>query len=497
MRIWRGLRRIAGGAVLLICALTVPLRAQSVGMPAASPTAAAAAPARAQAAYSLPPEQLAKAVALSRIRITLGIAGAVWGMVFLWLLLATRGWAALERRMQGITDRAWMQRGLFFAAFIVITSLAGLPLDGLAHHFERAYGISVQGWGSWLSDNAKALGLALVLGTPILLLFQSVVRRRPRRYWLDAWAVTLPILAFLLFVEPLFEPIFNHFEPLQKNHAALVNELEKVAVRTGTDIPPSRMYLMKASRKTNGLNAYVSGLGATKRIVVWDTTAGRIPDDEVLFIFGHESGHYVLDHIAKGFAGSAVGLFFLYWICAGSAASLLRRFGQGWGATDLQTPDSGPAEGPPGLDSCTGFVVLVFTISIAMFLTEPVSNAISRHFEHEADVYGQEAIHGIVADPQKTAVAAFNALGAAWLEDPHPNALVVFWLYDHPSIQQRAEFAAHYDPWADGGHGQFFSYQGSGDDRSGQELEALDDAGGARGQSSVATTFQMPPAQKR
>ena len=93
-----------------------------------------------------------------------------------------------------------------------------------------------------------------------------------------------------------------------------------MVARTGTNIPPDRMYLMKASEKTNGLNAYVSGIGATKRIVVWDTTAGRIPDDEVLFIFGHESGHYVLNHIPKGFACTVVALFFVYWGCAAFAA---------------------------------------------------------------------------------------------------------------------------------------------------------------------------------
>ena len=76
------------------------------------------------------------------------------------------------------------------------------------------------------------------------------------------------------------------------------------------------MFLMNASEKTNGLNAYVNGIGATKRIVVWDTTAGRIPDDEVMFIFGHESGHYVLNHIPKVLAGSAPALFFVYWACA-------------------------------------------------------------------------------------------------------------------------------------------------------------------------------------
>ncbi len=87
----------------------------------------------------------------------------------------------------------------------------------------------------------------------------------------------------------------------------------------------------------------------------------------------------------------------------------------------------------------------------------PVGNTVSRHFEHEADVYGQEAVHGLVADPQKTAVSSFNHLGEAWLDDPNPNAFVEFWSYSHPSVQRRAEFAGHYDPWANGGHGEFFT----------------------------------------
>jgi Zn-dependent protease with chaperone function len=441
--------------VALVAGLaSLPLQAQTAAPSPAPAAIATAAPAQSapQQAYTLPPEKLAKAIALSRIRVTLGIAGAFWGIVFLGLLLSLRAWVAIERWTERLSGRRWVQGLGFFAAFFLVTTLAGLPLDAIAHHFERAYGISVQAWGSWLGDQAKALGLTLLVGVPILLLFHWIVRRWPRRYWLAGWVVTLPILAFSIFLEPLFEPIFFHFEPLQKNHAALVSELEKVAARTGTNIPPSRMVLMKASVKTNGLNAYVSGLGATKRIVVWDTTAGRIPDDEVLFIFGHESGHYVLHHIAKGFAGSAVGLFFVYWACAAFAAWLVKRFGARW--IGLKPEDLIHAE--PALASRTGFVVLLFAISIAGFLTEPVVNAVSRHFERQADVYGQEAIHGIVADPERTAVAAFNDLGAAWLEDPHPNPILVFWLYDHPSIQQRAEFAAHYNPWANGGRGEFF-----------------------------------------
>jgi Zn-dependent protease with chaperone function len=436
-------------AVLVAGMLPRPCAALQASAPQA-PAAAQPAPAQPAAqAYSLPPEKLAKAIALSRIRNILDITGSLWALVFLWLLLATCGWAKLESWVQRISRHRWLQGLLFFAAFFVVTTLAGIPFDILSHHYERAYGISVQGWPSWLGDQSKALGLSVLIGSLILLLFNWIVRRWPRRYWLGIWVVTLPILVLLLFVSPLLEPIFNKFEPLAKNHPALVAELEKVVTRTGTSIPPERMYLMKASLKTNGLNAYVSGLGATKRVVVWDTTAGRIPDDEVMFVFGHESGHYVLHHIPKIIAGWAIALFFVYWGCACAAAWLARRFGTRW---LLQNEE---AQTVP-LSTRAGFVVLLFAISVVSFFLTPASNAFSRHFEHEADVYGQEAIHGLVPDPQKTAVAGFNALGEAWLEDPNPSPFIEFWEYNHPSVQTRANFALHYDPWANGGYGRFF-----------------------------------------
>jgi len=408
----------------------------------AQPSNAGAPSGKPQQAYTLPPDKLAKAIALSRIRNILDIVGSVWGLAVLWMLLATRVAAGLEVWVQRIFRRPWLQGMLFFAVFLVMLTAANLPLDIYGHHVSRAYGISVQGWIGWFADLAKSLGLTLVVGAPVLLLFNWIVRSWPRRFWLGCWMVAVPLIVLSAFLEPLAEPIFNHYEPLAKEHPALVAELETVVARTGTNIPPDRMFLMKASTKTNGLNAYVSGIGATKRIVVWDTTAGRIPDDEILFIFAHESGHYVLNHIPKGIALTAVALFFVFWGCAGFAAWLVRRFGARWGAESIS--------------SRTGFVVLLFVASVASFLLDPVSNAVSRHFEHQADVYGQEAIHGLVPDPQKTAVASFNALGQAWLDDPDPSLFIEVWLYNHPSTQNRANVALHYDPWANGGHGEFF-----------------------------------------
>jgi len=437
-------------AVLLSGIAGRPSAAQtSAALPAPSPSTAQPSPAAPAQAYTLPPDKLAKAVALDRLRNILDIVSGVWGVVFLWLLLATGAAARMEALVKRISSKPWQQGLQFFALLLIAMTLASLPIGAIGHYASVANGISVQGWGSWFVDLAKSLGLAVGIGSPILLLFNWIVRRWPSRYWFAAWLVALPIMVIGAFVSPLFEPIFDQYEPLSKNHASLVEKLETVVARTGTNIPPDRMFLMKASLKTNGLNAYVDGLGPTKRIVVWDNTAGRIPDDEVQFIFGHESGHYVLNHIPKGLAVSAVGLLFIFWACAGFAAWLARRLGANWG---LETSDGGSP-----LASRAGFVVLIFAITLAGFLLEPVDNAVSRYFEHQADVYGQEAMHGLVPDPRKTAVASFQALGEAWLEDPNPNPIIEFWLYNHPSVKNRANFAAQYDPWANGGHGEFFA----------------------------------------
>ena len=264
------------------------------------------------------------------------------------------------------------------------------------------------------------------------------------RYWLWFWAAMVPVTVLGAFLLPeIIEPIFNTYEPLTKSHSALVTDLERVVARTGTHIPPNRMFLMVASDKSNGLNAYVTGIGSTKRIVVWDTTADRMPEDEILFTFAHESGHYVLNHIPKGLAAGAVGMLALFWATATLAQGLSRRFGREWSV--------------PNLACLPGLAVLLLAASLLQIIADPIENTASRYVEHQADVYGQEAIHTIVPNPQKTAVAAFNRLGAAYLDDPNPNPFLEFWTYDHPSIQSRATFAEHYNPWTAGQQPQYFS----------------------------------------
>jgi STE24 endopeptidase len=394
--------------------------------------------------YHLPPEKLTQAIALSHERLIVHFGEEFWELALLWLLLATgtanrlAGWAAAR------THKSWLQAAIFSGILITLMFFAvDIPFGAIAHAFSMRYGISIEGWGAWLLDEAKVLGLTILLEAPILTLVFWLLHWSPRRYWLWFAAAAIPIILLGTFLlPPLIEPIFNDFEPLAQSHAALAQQLERVVERTGTSIPPERMFLMKASEKSNGLNAYVTGLGSSKRIVVWDTTADRMPADEILSTFAHETGHYVLNHIPKGLALASVGMFALFWATARIAESLARRFGGVWQVSTVA--------------SLPGLVVLLLALTALQIVTEPLTNSASRYVEHEADVYGQEAIHGLVPDPQKTAVAAFNHLGEAYLDDPNPNPFLEFWSYDHPSIQSRATFAAQYDPWASGHKPRFF-----------------------------------------
>jgi Zn-dependent protease with chaperone function len=100
--------------------------------------------------------------------------------------------------------------------------------------------------------------------------------------------------------------------------------------------------------------------------------------------------------------------------------------------------------------------VLVLVLNVLNFLTEPIDNGFSRRIEHNADVYGQEAIHGIVADPQTTVQRGFQRLGETSLDDPTPHPFVEFWTSSHPSTASRAAFAAAYNPWEAEQHPKYF-----------------------------------------
>jgi Zn-dependent protease with chaperone function len=301
---------------------------------------------------------------------------------------------------------------------------------GLSLHYQQ----SVQLWGSWFLDWSKAVLIELAFLALMGLILFLVIKKSPRRWWFYFWLASLPIILGIFILEPIVvDPLFYKFEPLANQHPQLTTDLQKLTRRAGLQIPRDRMFLMNASSKNNEINAYVTGLGASKRVVIFDNTIQKLTPQETLFIFGHESGHYVLNHIRNGFVFFAfVSLIVLY-----AAYRLLHAVLARWGT---RCKVYGPQD-------WAALAVLMLILEGIMFFSSPIINGYSRTQEHAADVFGLELIHGIVPNSAQVAAHAFQALGEIDLADPNPPAFITFWMYSHPPLAERLVFAHSYDPW--------------------------------------------------
>jgi len=393
-------------------------------------------------AYTLPPELYKKARDRSRIHFRLALIGFVYGLVVLWVILQWRLAAKYRDWAEKLSPRRFLQALVFSPLLLLTIAILTLPLDIYSQTVEKHFGISVQGWGSWAWDWTKAELITLVVGTILIWLLYIVLRRSQRRWWFYFWLIALPIGVFLFFIGPwVIDPLFHKFEPLQRKDPVLTAALEQMVRRAGENIPPERMFWMGAAEKTTALDAYVTGIGASKRIVVFDTTIAKMSTPQIVFGAGHEMGHYILEHIPKGLAFFAALFLLLFYLGYRLIGWMLARWGEGWQIRALDDWASLPA--------------LLLLLSVFLFLANPVASAFSRYLEHQADQYGLEVTHGLTPDSGQVAAQAFQVLGEVDLADPDPNPVDVFLFYSHPSIPERIQFCLTYDPWSKGGHGEF------------------------------------------
>lgn len=398
-------------------------------------------------AYTLPPELYAKAVKYSRAQYILYFAGFAWGVIVLLLVLAWRLAPKYRDWAEHATRVRFLQAVIFTPILLLTIAVIELPVDIYGHWLSRNYGISIESWASWFGDWAKSQGLSLILGIFLVWILYAIIRRSPRRWWLYFWLAALPILFFVIFLTPMvIDPMFNQFEPLQKTDPQLVTALEEVVHRAemnhaGMNIPPDRMFLMKASEKTNAVDAYVTGIGASKRVVVWDTTIQKMTVPETMFVFGHEMGHYVLNHVYKGLVFGALLALVLLYIGFHAILWTLGRRSSRWSIRST--------------DDWASLPVLLLWLTILGFFASPIGNSFSRHIEHQADQYGLEVTHGLIPNSKQVAAQSFQILGEVDLADPDPNPFIKVWLFSHPPLAERVNFALTYDPWAEGKQPEF------------------------------------------
>ncbi|HMD43291.1 MAG TPA: M48 family metallopeptidase [Candidatus Acidoferrum sp.] len=392
--------------------------------------------------YRLPPGRYEKAVAFARAENGLYFISIGWGILSILLLLQLGIVAKLRDFAEGVGRSRVLQSLIFIPCLILILAVAHLPISIYGQRLVLQYELSVQGWGSWIWDWTKRELLTIAVGFLVIWILFGVIGWKPRTWWLYFWIAIVPVAFFLFFISPwVFDPLFNTFEPLERNHPELVQSIGKLTERAGVPIRPGSMFLMEASAKTNEINAYVTGFGASKRVVVWDTTIEKAPPEEVLYIVGHELGHYVLGHVWKGFLFFVLGMFLGLYSAHRLFEGMVSRWGRNWGVR--------------GQEDWAALAVLLLIMQVLEFLGTPLENGFRRIQEHEADVYGLEVTHGLFPGSNKVAAHAFQVLGEVDLADPNPSKFITFWLYSHPPIGDRLSFACSYDPWTRGQSPQF------------------------------------------
>jgi STE24 endopeptidase len=434
--------------IVLLCFLASVIAAIAAAQTHAAPDPAASTPATAQTnadsafqepilEYSPPPAEFARAKAYSNAQYWHFFINAFYGFLVLLVLLRWRVAPWFRDLAERVSSRRFVQLIIFALLILLTIAILGMPSNIWDHALDRAFGLNVQAWPAWATDWITNQIVMLIVGTILVAILYAVIRRSSRRWWFYFWLASIPVVLALFFLQPLvIDPLFYTFKPLAGAQPVLLGEMQKVMLRGGIEIPSDRMYVMNASSKQTGLNAYVSGYGGAKRVVVWDNTIVKATVPETLFVFGHEMGHYVLLHIPKEIAIDLAIILLLLYLGYRLAHWMLARWGAPWAIRDLTDWASLPA--------------LIFLITLLAFFATPVFNAVSRHFEHEADRYGLEVIHGIVANPNQVATHYFETSGEMNLSDPDPNWFTKAWFFDHPTRPERVHFVATYDPWSKG-----------------------------------------------
>ena len=345
-------------------------------------------------------------------------ASLALGVVVLGLLGLTPAGARVVDWSGRLLGGGWAARAALGAvALTVVVRVVTLPLDARAEVALRRYGLSTQSWGGWLVDQGKACAVAAVLLVVAALGFYAIARAAPRTWWSWSALAGAALTVAVSFAYPLVvEPVFNRFTSMPAGE--LRTSLLELAARDGVAIDD--VLVADASRRTTALNAYVSGLGSTRRIVVFDTLVEKATPEEVRLVVAHELGHVVEHDVRDGTLVGALGVatsVALLFLILGSAA-LLRRAGVG-DATDPR-----------------GLALLLFLVTVLGTVSGPLHTLVSRRVEARADVHSLE----LTRDPE-TFVASERRLALTNLGDLDPHPVVYGLFFTHPSGPQRIALA--------------------------------------------------------
>lgn len=345
-----------------------------------------------------------------------------WGLYFFILVFGFSAW--LKKSVQMSFRNRIVQGVFYFFCLSVVAWIITLPIDYASHAVSLHYGVSVQTFQSWMKDQLTNFWVNSLISGIVLAAVYFFMKRYPRRWWLPVWVLSIPFLALLMYIQPVWiDPLYNSFHPLAKG--PLKTDILQLAHKA--NIPAHNVYEVTMSDKTNALNAYVNGIGSHLRIVLWDTTVQRMKPNQVLFVMAHEMGHYVMHHLFLSMIGTVIFAFIGLYITSRIHRWAVRRYGTRMGFSVQHDLASIP------------LILLIF--SLLNFTATPIENAVSRHYEHQADAYGMQ-----LTQNKKAAIGAFQQLTISGLSEVNPPWIVKFFQYGHPTMLERIQYVENYKP---------------------------------------------------
>ena len=301
------------------------------------------------------------------------------------------------------------------AALSVALALVTLPLGAIGHERARDVGLATQGWGDWLVDVTKADGMSALFAAGGAVLLLALVRRFPRRWWIAGAGALVAIAVGFAYVSPVvLDPIFNKFQALPDG--PLRSDVLALSQRAGVDV--GQVYRIDASRRTTAINAYVNGIGHTKRVVLYDNLIERFSRDQIDSIVAHELGHVRHRDVPRG----------LLWILIVAPAGMLliQRL------SERIAPEGAHLGERRGAATALALLGVLLALSLVGFAAEIASNSLSRAVEASADAHALN----LTRDP-----AAFieveRRLAVDNVSEPDPPGWTQFLFGTHPTTKDR------------------------------------------------------------
>jgi STE24 endopeptidase len=329
------------------------------------------------------------------------------------VLLVWRPPSLLRRRYR----RPLVAGALAGAALSLALTAAPLPLAAVARQRAIDVGLDTQSWGGWAADLGKSAGIGGVMSGAGAALLLALMRRFPRHWWAPTAAATVGVGAVMLYVGPVvLDPIFNKFKPLPAGQA----RADVLALGHKAGVKVGQVYEVDASRRTTAANAYVTGLGATKRVVLYDTLLRRFKRDETRLVVAHELGHVHYRDVLRG-------LLYLALVAPAALFAAQR-------LSERLAPDGAEAGTPAVLPAAALSLALVATV------TGVISNQLSRRIEARADSYSLK-----LTDAPEPFISSERRLAVQNLADPDPPDWVVALLGTHPPTIKRIGTAVAFE----------------------------------------------------